>query len=72
MRIIGRLHRIKLDKGDFIGKTALQKQNQEGLYRRLVHFTMDDDHDAENDVWVWGGEPIFRNGVYVGSTTSGG
>lgn len=48
------------------------KQNENGIFRRLVHFTMDDDHDAENDVWVWGGEPIFRNGVNVGTTTTGG
>ncbi|CAL8101820.1 unnamed protein product [Orchesella dallaii] len=69
---IGRNHRVKLNKQHFIGKQALQMQHEKGVYRRLVHFTLDDDHDAENDVWVWGGEPIFRNGVYIGSTTSGG
>jgi pyruvate dehydrogenase phosphatase regulatory subunit len=70
---VGRANRIKFDKKkDFIGKSALHQQNETGLFRRLIHFTMDDDHDPENDVWMWGGEPIFRNGVYVGATTSGG
>jgi glycine cleavage system aminomethyltransferase T len=49
---LGRVHRVKFDKDYFIGKNALQKQNEEGIFRRLVHFTMDDDHDTENDVWV--------------------
>jgi len=53
MLVSGRVHRVKFDKDYFIGKNALQKQNEEGIYRRLVHFTMDDDHDTENDVWVF-------------------
>lgn len=27
-------------------------------------------HDSENEVWPWGGEPIYRNGQYVGETTT--
>ena len=31
---------VKLEKGDFIGRDALQKQKQEGVRRRLVGFEM--------------------------------
>lgn len=72
LSVLGRLHRVKFDKEYFIGKFALQRQNEKGVYRRLVHFTLEDDHDADNDVWPWGGEPIFRNGNFVGVTTSAG
>jgi len=54
LHLIGRQFRIKFEKEDFIGKFALQKQLETGLTRRLVHFTLDDDHDSENDVWPWG------------------
>lgn len=30
------------------------------------------DHDPETDYWSWGGEPIYRNGRYVGATTTTG
>lgn len=30
------------------------------------------DHDHEVDLWCWGGEPIYRNGVYSGMTTTTG
>lgn len=58
---LGRQFRIKFDKEYFIGKFALQKQLSTGVYRRLVHFTLDDDFDAENDVWPFGGgKPYFE------------
>ena len=28
------------------------------------------DHDTHSDPWPWGGEPIFRNGEYVGRVTT--
>lgn len=28
------------------------------------------DHDTEIDIWSWGGEPIYRNGIYAGQTTT--
>lgn len=31
-----------------------------------------DDHDCEVDLWPWGGEPIYRNGKYVGMCTTTG
>ena len=29
-----------------------------------------ENHDVDTDPWPWGGEPIFRNGVYAGNVTS--
>ena len=63
------LYCIFLQKGNFIGLGALLRQREEGIQKKLVQFLLDD-HDLENDVWPWGGEPIFRNGKYVGQTTS--
>ena len=45
------------------------RQRELGLRKRLVQLLLDD-HDVNSDPWPWGGEPIYRNGVYCGSTTS--
>jgi 4-methylaminobutanoate oxidase (formaldehyde-forming) len=50
----------------FIGKEALLEQKQSGLKRRLVSFVLQDPGPV-----LWGSEPIYRNGVAVGYTTSG-
>uniref|UniRef100_F6ZEM0 Pyruvate dehydrogenase phosphatase regulatory subunit, mitochondrial n=1 Tax=Monodelphis domestica TaxID=13616 RepID=F6ZEM0_MONDO len=66
----GREFRVKLDKGmDFIGQDALLKQKQNGVYKRFTMFILED-HDTDLDLWPWWGEPIYRNGQYVGVTTS--
>uniref|UniRef100_G3S3Q5 Pyruvate dehydrogenase phosphatase regulatory subunit n=1 Tax=Gorilla gorilla gorilla TaxID=9595 RepID=G3S3Q5_GORGO len=66
----GRESRVKLEKGmDFIGRDALLQQKQNGVYKRLTMFILDD-HDTDLDLWPWWGEPIYRNGQYVGKTTS--
>lgn len=52
--------------GGFIGKEALLEQKQSGLKRRLVSFVLQDPGPV-----LWGSEPIYRNGVAVGYTTSG-
>ncbi|XP_044519048.1 pyruvate dehydrogenase phosphatase regulatory subunit, mitochondrial [Gracilinanus agilis] len=66
----GREFRVKLDKGmDFIGRDALLKQKQNGVYKRFTMFILED-HDTDLDFWPWWGEPIYRNGQYVGMTTS--
>lgn len=31
-----------------------------------------EDHCPDTDLWPWGGEPIYRNGKYVGMTTTTG
>ncbi|XP_043839142.1 pyruvate dehydrogenase phosphatase regulatory subunit, mitochondrial isoform X1 [Dromiciops gliroides] len=66
----GREFRVKLDKGmDFIGRDALLQQRQNGVYKRFTMFILED-HDTDLDLWPWWGEPIYRNGQYVGVTTS--
>ncbi len=51
---------------EFIGKAALQKQKQNGLTRMLVSFVLENP-----EAMLWGSEPILRDGVTVGYTTSG-
>lgn len=58
---------VKLEKGDFRGKKALEKQKKEGIRRRLCCFSLDD-HTATG----LGNEPIFYDGKVVGWITSGG
>ncbi|XP_063227263.1 pyruvate dehydrogenase phosphatase regulatory subunit, mitochondrial isoform X2 [Bacillus rossius redtenbacheri] len=68
----GRSWRVKFEKGvDFIGKDALLRQRELGVTRMYVQLILSD-HDHEVDVWPWGGEPIYRDGQYVGATTTTG
>ncbi|XP_054164709.1 pyruvate dehydrogenase phosphatase regulatory subunit, mitochondrial-like [Oppia nitens] len=72
----GRSFRVKFDK-DFLGKSALLKQKEEGVRRRYVQLLLDE-FDEHNPIWPWGGEPIFicdsqyDNNVPVGLTTTTG
>lgn len=50
----------------FIGRDALLKQKQTGLKRQLVIFVLQDSEPV-----LWGSEPIYRDGIPVGYTTSG-
>ncbi|MBI3415414.1 MAG: FAD-dependent oxidoreductase [Verrucomicrobia bacterium] len=50
----------------FLGRDALLKQKQAGLKRMLVTFVLQDPQPV-----LWGAEPIYRDGVAVGYTTSG-
>ena len=55
--------------GDFIGRDVLLQEKNQGAKKRLVQFLLDN-HDIATDTWPWGGEPIYRNGTYVGTVTS--
>ncbi|XP_022104330.1 LOW QUALITY PROTEIN: pyruvate dehydrogenase phosphatase regulatory subunit, mitochondrial-like [Acanthaster planci] len=67
---IGREMRVKFNKGiEFIGQSALLRQQEEGIHRRLTAFILED-HKVDRDLWCWGGEPIYRNGQPAGMTTS--
>jgi len=58
---------VKLDKGDFIGRTAAAREQAEGPGRRLVALAVDAaDADASGDEPIWHGENV------VGWVTSGG
>lgn len=58
---------VKLDKGDFIGRQALQDQAKSGLRRRMVTLKLP---SAETSVLA--GESIYLDGKLVGRVTSGG
>lgn len=66
------LHFWTFQKGvDFIGRDALLKQRDEGVKRLYVQLLLND-HDPDIDPWCLGGEPILRDGVYCGQTTTTG
>jgi 4-methylaminobutanoate oxidase (formaldehyde-forming) len=57
---------VALDKpGGFIGRDALLQQKQHPLKRRMVQFVLDDPQSM-----LYHEEPIWRDGVRVGRTTS--
>lgn len=51
---------------EFMGKAALLEQKTVGLTRMLVSFVLENPEPV-----LWGSEPILRDGVAVGYTTSG-
>ncbi len=55
----------KLQKGDFIGREALQKQKNEGLKRRLVCFEIEGKSVARK------GYPVLKDGQQIGRVCSG-
>lgn len=57
---------VKLNKGEFIGREALQTIKSQPLSRRLVTLTLDDPN-----VMPTGNEPVFSNGTCIGQITSG-
>jgi len=50
----------------FLGRNALEQQKKGGVKRRLVILILNDPEPM-----LWGSEPIHRNGLPVGYTTSG-
>jgi 4-methylaminobutanoate oxidase (formaldehyde-forming) len=58
---------VRLEKGDFRGKKALERQKKEGVRQKLCCMTLDDASAV-----ALGNEPIFRDGQLVGWATSGG
>jgi aminomethyltransferase len=56
---------VKMAKGDFIGRDALDRQKREGLIRRIVGFEMEDRAPARD------GYPIIIDGAEVSRVSSG-
>ncbi|MBK6428497.1 MAG: glycine cleavage system aminomethyltransferase GcvT [Blastocatellia bacterium] len=56
---------VKMDKGDFIGRAALEQQKRDGLRRKLVGFEMLDKAPARD------GYEVVVDGTVVGRVTSG-
>merc|ERR1719154_241974 len=66
---VNRTFKVDFKKSDFIGKDALEEQNKDGVYKRLVQFHLED-FDKEEGIWPWGGESVYRDGKFVGTVTS--
>ena len=62
---------VKLDKDGFIGRDAALRAAERGPDERLVLFEIDAD-DTDPCADPWGGEPVLREGEYVGYLTSAG
>ncbi len=57
---------VAFDKNEpFIGRDALLRQKEQGVGKRLVQFALEDPEPL-----MYHEEPIYRDGVMVGSTTS--
>ena len=57
---------VKLNKGDFIGRAALEQVKAQGVQRKLSTLTL------SGDIVMYGGEAVFANGEIVGRLRSGG
>jgi dimethylglycine dehydrogenase len=57
---------IRLEKTDFIGKTALQKRHADGVRKKLVTLQIDATHAPAH-----GGTSVMQDGKVVGTVTSG-
>jgi 4-methylaminobutanoate oxidase (formaldehyde-forming) len=58
---------VKLDKGEFIGRSALLKKREVPAESRLACLVLDDPHSV-----ALGSEPVRMDGKVVGRVTSGG
>jgi glycine cleavage system aminomethyltransferase T/glycine/D-amino acid oxidase-like deaminating enzyme len=64
---VGLHYFVDFDKpGGFIGKEDLLKQKKEGVKSLLVQFLLEDPEPL-----LYGSEPIFRDGIWVGTLGSG-
>ena len=57
---------IKWDKGDFIGRSALEAQREKGLEKKLVTLQVE---TVDADAWM--NEAVYQDGRLVGRITSG-
>ncbi len=58
---------VRMDKGDFVGREALEKQQANGVTRRLSCLVL-----ADPRAMALGNEPVFADGGVVSRVTSGG
>ena len=58
---------VKLDKGEFVGREALERRRERGLQRRLRCLVLDDPRAV-----TLGSEPLRIDGAVVGRVTTGG
>ncbi len=60
-------HFVHIDKGDFIGRDALQKQKEQGVPQEFVTLEVDEIRDAD----PLGNEPLWQGAQMVGRATAG-
>ena len=65
----GRGGKVMFNKGDFIGRDAIMKIKDQGVFKRLAQFHLLN-FDIDKDLWPGGGEALYRNGEYVGYVTN--
>ncbi len=58
---------VKLDKGDFLGRQALEAVRKNGVGRKLCGFTLE-----KAEAMLYGNETIYLDGTVVGRVSSGG
>jgi len=59
---------VRPDKGEFIGRAALQEIKEMGINRKLCTLTL----DGENFIPIYGGEAVYSNGAVISRVRSGG
>jgi 4-methylaminobutanoate oxidase (formaldehyde-forming) len=59
---------VNLDKGDFIGKSALMEKKQKGFATKLCTLVL----DSEDFTQIYGGEAIYHEGKVLTRVRSGG
>lgn len=58
---------VRLDKGEFVGRAALEKQQRDGIPQRFVTLEVNDIDDAD----PLGNEPLYANDKLIGRVTAG-
>ena len=58
---------VKLNKGEFIGREALAKAKEATVTKKIVMFSL----DSNQEVMLYGNEPIYRNGEFIDTLCSG-
>ena len=58
---------VNLNSGDFIGRDALVRQKDKGISKKIVMFTL----DQNKEIMLYGNEPIYRNGEFIDTLSSG-
>jgi 4-methylaminobutanoate oxidase (formaldehyde-forming) len=59
---------VKMDKGDFIGRSALEKINREGIIQRLSTMVLEGDEYLP----IYGGEAVSMGSAVISRVRSGG
>ena len=62
-------NKVMLNKGDFIGRQAIARVKEQGVFKRIAQYHIMN-FDKDKDHWPGGGEALYRDGEYVGCVTN--